>query len=172
MILGSVRDLKALISEFTRFARLPPLKLQPRDVNALVRELLAVYEHDEGSPVRVRAELGAGLPDVDADAEQLKRVLLNVLNNALEAMAGRTGEVVVRTMAAGSDVVISVQDSGVGIEEAERVFEPHYTTKPRGTGLGLAISNQIVEEHGGRIDIESALGVGTTVHVRLPARAP
>jgi two-component system sensor histidine kinase AtoS len=95
--------------------------------------------------VAFRLELSPSLPEVEADAEQLKRVLPNVVNNALEAMKGRAGEIVARTETRDSVVVITVRDEGPGIEDVERIFEPRYTTKVKGTGIGLAIAQQIVE---------------------------
>jgi signal transduction histidine kinase len=117
----------------------------------------------------VRLDLADPLPQVMADADELKRVLLNVVNNALEAMEGRAGELIVTTASEGSDVTIVVRDQGPGIDDVDRIFEPYYTTKPKGTGLGLAIARQIVDEHRGRISAESSVGQGTTVRIRLPA---
>jgi two-component system NtrC family sensor kinase len=116
----------------------------------------------------VRLELEEELPRVEADPAQLRRVLLNVLHNALEAMEGRSGELKVTTSRDGREVVITVADQGPGVEDVERIFEPYYTTKVKGTGLGLAIARQIVEEHHGRMAVESRLGEGTSVHIRLP----
>jgi two-component system nitrogen regulation sensor histidine kinase NtrY len=168
MILSSVRALKELIAEFARFSRLPPVRPARLDPNALVREALAPYERGGPTGIDFRMELAPSLPEVEADADQLKRVLLNVVNNALEAMEGRTGEIVARTEARDSTVVISVRDDGPGIEDVERIFEPHYTTKVKGTGLGLAIARQIVEEHGGRIAAESEVGRGSKVTIEIP----
>jgi len=141
MILGAVRDLKELISEFTLFSRLPKVQLRPQDLNELVRDALSLYEHrPEG--IEMRCVLADGLPAIDADPDQLKRVLLNVINNGIEAMEGRSGELMVTTR--GPDpsglVTVSVGDQGPGVEDADRIFEPHYTTKAKGTGLGLAIA--------------------------------
>jgi len=173
MILRSVRDLKTLITEFTRFSRLPEVHVSPQDLNALVAEVLEPYEHGVPEGVAVVRRLEADLPPVEADAVQLKRVLLNVINNGLEAMADEGGRLHVATLGldASGRVAVRVQDEGPGVEDVERIFEPHYTTKVKGTGLGLAIARQIVEEHGGHIHVESALEKGTTVEIRLPATA-
>ncbi len=169
MILSSVQTLKDLISEFARFSRLPPVRPVRFDPNALVREALAPYERGGLGGIVFRMELAPSLPEIEADADQLKRVLLNVVNNALEAMEGRSGEIVARTEARDSMVVISVRDEGPGIEDVERIFEPHYTTKVKGTGLGLAIARQIVEEHGGRIAATSEAGRGARVTIEMPS---
>jgi signal transduction histidine kinase len=96
-------------------------------------------------------------------------VLLNVINNALEAMGERGGTLRLSTRSEPDGVLIRVEDDGPGVEDVERIFEPHYTTKVKGTGLGLAIARQIVEEHGGTIRAESQSGRGTSVRILLPA---
>lgn len=169
MILGSVRDLKQLIEEFSRFSRLPAPRPTRLDLNALVREATAAYAEAPKAAVEVVLELAAELPRIEADADQLRRVLLNVVNNALEAMAGRPGRIVVRTERRATGVAIAVLDEGPGVEDGERVFEPHFSTKAKGTGLGLTIARQIVEEHGGAIQVRRRDPVGTAVVVELPA---
>ena len=169
MILQSVSDLKALIAEFTQFSRLPRAVVRRLDLNALVRETLALYESAPPEGLRLELRLDPALPAVDGDAEQLRRVLLNVAHNGFEAMAGRGGALTVASASAGAEVQLRISDQGQGVEDVERLFEPYYTTKAKGTGLGLLIARQIVEEHGGRIAIESRLGQGTEVLIALPA---
>jgi signal transduction histidine kinase len=169
MILGAVRDLKQLIGEFSRFSRLPVMQAARLDPNALVLDALSPYTQAPGERLRVKVELAPDVPEVEADADQVKRVLLNVINNALDAMAESGGELRLRTAREGGGVVIRVEDDGPGVEDVERIFEPHYTTKVKGTGLGLAIARQIVEEHGGRIRAESTPGAGMSVRIFLPA---
>ena len=169
MILKAVRDLKSLITDFTRFYRLPAAVMQRNDVNALVADALSLYQQSGLDGITIEQELGRGLPAVDVDSEQIRRVLLNVIGNGIDAMEGRRGRLTVHT-AAGPDgyVTISVSDEGAGIEDVERIFEPYFTTKAKGTGLGLIISRQIVEDHRGRIRVTSKAGVGTTVEIQLP----
>ena len=169
MILGAVRDLKELIGEFSRFSRLPVMRAERVDPNALVLDALSPYTQSPGDKLRVEVELAPEAPEVEADADQVKRVLLNVINNALEAMAESGGELRLRTASEAGGVVIRVEDDGPGVDDVERIFEPHYTTKVKGTGLGLAIARQIVEEHGGRIGAESRPGAGMSVRIFLPA---
>jgi two-component system nitrogen regulation sensor histidine kinase NtrY len=169
MIQGAVRDLKELIGEFSRFSRLPAMRAERLDPNALILEAMAPYTQAPGDKLKVKLELAPDVPEVDADADQLKRVLLNVTNNALEAMAETGGELRLRTSAEAGGVAIRVEDDGPGVEDVERIFEPHYTTKVKGTGLGLAIARQIVEEHGGRIGARSRPGAGMCVRIFLPA---
>ena len=172
MILKAVRDLKSLITDFTRFYRLPAAVMQRSDVNSLVADALSLYQQSGLDGITIEQELGRDLPAVDVDSEQIRRVLLNVIGNGIDAMEGRRGRLAVRT-AAGPDgyVSISVSDEGAGIEDVERIFEPYFTTKAKGTGLGLIISRQIVEDHRGRIRVTSKAGVGTTVEIHLPAAA-
>jgi two-component system nitrogen regulation sensor histidine kinase NtrY len=169
MILGSVRDLKDLIGEFSRFSRLPEMRTERVDPNALVLEALAPYRDAPPSGLAVHVALAPAVPEVEADPDQIKRVLLNVINNALEAMAGKGGELRLRTSPVDGGVEIRVEDDGPGVDDVDRIFEPHYTTKVKGTGLGLAIARQIVEEHGGTIMADSVPGRGTCVRVHLPA---
>jgi two-component system nitrogen regulation sensor histidine kinase NtrY len=174
MILRAVKDLKDLISEFSQFSRLPRVQLRRVDLNALVLEALSPYEQGTIEGVGVEQRLAASLPEIEADPDQLKRVLLNVINNGLEAMDGRGGRLLVATSGpdASGRLRLSVRDQGGGVEDAERIFEPYYTTKVKGTGLGLAIARQIIEEHGGEIQVESDLGTGTTVSILVPAAGP
>jgi PAS domain S-box-containing protein len=172
MIQGAVRDLKTLIGDFSRFSRLPEMKPERQDPNALVRAALAPYSQGPPNGVDVRVDLAPDVPEVEADADQIKRVLLNVINNALDAMGDKGGELHLSTALEEGGVVIRVDDDGPGLEDVDRIFEPHYTTKVKGTGLGLAIARQIVAEHGGRIHAESSPGRGTRVQIHLPAAPP
>jgi len=172
MIQSAVRDLKALIGEFSRFSRLPRMRPQRSDPNALVVDALSPYSQGAPKGVEVSVDLAPDAPEVEADEDQIKRVLLNVINNALDAMAETGGQLRLRTRAEDGGVVIVVEDDGPGLEDVERIFEPHYTTKVKGTGLGLAIARQIVAEHGGRIHARSTPGRGTSVRILLPAAAP
>jgi PAS domain S-box-containing protein len=172
MILGAVRDLKQLIGEFSRFSRLPPMRPERISPNALVLDALSPYRQAPLDWLKVQVDLAPDVPDVEVDPDQVKRVLLNVINNALEAMAEKGGELRLRTAPEDGGVAIHVDDAGPGVEDVERIFEPHYTTKVKGTGLGLAIARQIVEEHGGTIGAESTPGKGTSVRIHLPGAAP
>ncbi len=171
MILVAVRDLKELIGEFSRFSRLPPMRPERLDPNALVLDALSPYTQAPLGRLKVRLDLAPDVPEVEVDGDQVKRVLLNVINNALEAMASKGGELCLRTAREDRGVTIRVEDTGPGVEDVERIFEPHYTTKVKGTGLGLAIARQIVEEHGGTIRAESTPGRGTSVRIHLPGAA-
>jgi signal transduction histidine kinase len=121
-----------------------------------------------------RLELTEKLEPIVCDAQQLRQAMVAVLINACEAM-GNEGVLTVRTAPApGGGVEIAVNDTGVGIDEETRkhLFEPFYTTKEKGAGLGLAVVYGIVRSHGGRIEVESSPGRGTTMRIFLPAKPP
>jgi two-component system, NtrC family, sensor kinase len=172
-----VDRLTAITEEYLRFARLPRPKLLAAEVNEIVTDLVQFQKEELGlAGVQVTARLGAGLPLVSADEGQLRQALLNLVRNAADAMAAQGGGTLeVETRAARDGAVeVAVADSGPGIaaELLPRIFEPFFSTKEKGTGLGLALTQQIVVEHGGRLEVDSRPGHGTTFVVRLPpARA-
>ncbi|NWG30172.1 MAG: HAMP domain-containing protein [Rhodocyclaceae bacterium] len=174
-IVDQVEAMKAMVNDFRDYARLPPPKLQPLDLNRLVGEVLELYA---GGPVGIAAELDPLLPPVAADADQLRQVLHNLIKNASEAVqdkvgAGETARIAVKTHHAGRTVELIVTDDGPGFppEILQHAFEPYVTTKPKGTGLGLAIVHKIVTDHGGSItlaNLSAAEGGGARVCVQLP----
>jgi nitrogen fixation/metabolism regulation signal transduction histidine kinase len=169
-ILEALRSLRRIVDEFAEFARMPRPELRPTDVNAVVQKVLALHRARAGA-VRVEAALDPGLPEIAADPDLLGRALGNLVANALEAMPDGGG-LRVRTAAADGSISVEVQDDGPGItdEQRTRLFVPYFTTKKGGTGLGLAIVQGIVSDHGGRVEVKSAPGAGTTVTLILPAR--
>lgn len=173
LIVREVRTLESLVDEFSQFARFPSARLAPADLNAIVSGALELFQGRlEG--ITVRTELAASLPSVRADAELLRRVLVNLIDNAAEAMeASGIRQLTVATRAESEDdaVVIEICDSGYGIspEDKERLFLPHFSTKGRGTGLGLAIVSRIIAEHNGSIRVEDNLPTGTKFVIRFPA---
>jgi signal transduction histidine kinase len=142
------------------------------DVNdAIGRLLVLVQNNTRSAGVTLRQELSDGLPTVEANEQQLQQVLMHLLTNSLQAMP-EGGEITIRTGRTPDGVTISVADTGRGIapEHLDKVFDPFFTTKEvwQNTGLGLAVCYSIVESHGGRLEIESEVGRGTVVTVRLP----
>jgi signal transduction histidine kinase len=171
-----VDRLTAITEEYLRFARLPRPRLVEEQVNVIVSQLVDFQKEELAmAGVQVSARLADGLPPVAADEAQLRQALLNLVRNAAESMTGGGGTLVVETRRGdgGAAVEIVIADTGPGIpaEHLGRIFEPFFTTKERGTGLGLALTQQIVAEHGGRIDVESIVGRGTRFVVRLPSGA-
>jgi two-component system NtrC family sensor kinase len=147
-------------------------------LNALVDETLFLMKHHQRfKRLTVTRELDMALPAITGNAEQLTQVLMALMLNAVDAMDDR-GKLTVRTgksRARANELVLEIQDTGVGIPRADqsKIFEPFYTTKPpgRGTGLGLSICYGIVEDHRGRIEVDSQPGRGTTFRVFLPVHS-
>jgi nitrogen fixation/metabolism regulation signal transduction histidine kinase len=164
-IVDQVESMKRLVNEFRDYARLPAAELKPVDLNALVNDVLHLYarEGDQArgpSHVPVRVELDPACPYVLGDAQQLRQVIHNLLQNAQDATEGRAKpEVVLRTQwsETARRVRLVVQDNGSGFPEhiLKRAFEPYVTTKTKGTGLGLAVVKKIADEHGARIDLKN-----------------
>ncbi len=156
-IVDQVDAMKRLVNEFRDYARLPAAQLVPVDLNALVRDILGLYEHTE---IPVQVELAEACPKVMADPQQVRQMLHNLVQNAQDAMAGRSGaSVLVRTRpsSTGRWVHLAVIDQGTGFAEhiLKRAFEPYVTSKSKGTGLGLAVVKKMMDEHGGQVDISN-----------------
>ncbi len=170
-IVNQVSALKNMVDAFRQYARMPEPTRQEIDVNALLREVLTLYESLAGW---IRADLAPGLPQVYGDPAQLRQVIHNLLQNAQDALADSTNPgIVVRSERGAGGVRVTITDNGGGFPEAlmQRAFEPYVTTKPKGTGLGLVIVKKIVEEHGGTVEIENIAPHGARVEFALPAAA-
>jgi signal transduction histidine kinase len=168
-LLAELANLKQIIGRFSDFAKMPAPEMQPVNLNELVRETMRLFEAQLAKAgIRVLAQLDPAVRAVQADGEQMTRVLRNLILNAVDAMP-EGGTLTVRTMAAGPGVRLEVSDTGQGLtpEECERLFTPYYTTKTHGTGLGLAIVQSVVSDHKGRIAVESEKGKGTTFRIDL-----
>jgi len=169
-IVGEVESLKGLVDEFSQFARMPAPRAVPTDLAALINETLALYD-GLFTAVRFERRMDPTVVDVSADPEQLKRVLINLIDNAIEAM-NRMGTIAIETARDHPNgfVRIVVADDGPGIPEGERekLFLPYYSTKGRGSGLGLAIVRRIVAEHGGSVDVADNVPRGTRFTIELP----
>ncbi|MCM2359878.1 MAG: cache domain-containing protein [Geobacteraceae bacterium] len=162
---------KKIVQDLLSYARTPRPTLEETDINALLEQIVDfAANHTDMHHVAVVKELAPGLPRIMADGDQLRQVAINLILNAGAAM-GEGGRLVVATSLDGEEhLSLTFRDDGAGItpENLERIFEPFFTTRAKGTGLGLAITRQIVEQHQGRIAIESEMGKGTTVTIRLP----
>ena len=160
-----------IITDLLDFSRTKPPTLQHTYLNYLIEEALSRIEVP--STVTVKLELREGLPALKADTFQLEQVLGNLLTNAIQAMP-EGGTLTVGTDRLDGRLIATVRDTGAGIrpENLEQVFEPLFTTKARGIGLGLAICKTLIENHGGTISVESAVGEGTTFTLSLPLTAP
>jgi nitrogen fixation/metabolism regulation signal transduction histidine kinase len=171
-IVNQVAALKAMVDDFRDYARLPRPNPGPLDLNALVTDVLSLYENSR-APVAKR--LAPHLPPVWADGAQIRQVIHNLVQNAQDALESprapkASPAIEVRTELAGDRVKLAVSDNGAGFPEElmARIFEPYVTTKPRGTGLGLAIVKKIIDEHHGSVAIENHPSEGASVSVLLP----
>ena len=152
---------------------MPKAHRLPVTLNDLVnRELSFMSPLFKTSQVQIRTEFESSLPPVNADADQLWQAILNLIRNALEAMPDG-GTLTLRTMSTTDEVVLHLTDTGKGISEEDRlqIFRPFFTTKLVWTGLGLTLTQQIISEHGGRIECASVAGEGTTFSLALPLHA-
>jgi nitrogen fixation/metabolism regulation signal transduction histidine kinase len=162
-IVDQVEAMKRLVNEFRDYARLPSAQPVQLALNALVADVLALYGQAQEQGM-LTGQMGENLPDILGDAAQLRQVVHNLVQNALESVAERPeGRVMLRTEAARDDagqttaVRLIVEDNGPGFDERvlQRAFEPYMTTKPRGTGLGLAMVKKIADEHRARVALRN-----------------
>jgi nitrogen fixation/metabolism regulation signal transduction histidine kinase len=160
-----IGSLRQLVTEFSEFGRLPELQLQIGNFNEILKEIATLYSQ------RVQLNLQENLPATDLDYDRIRRVLINLVENAIQADPDGH-PVMVESKGTNSQIILTVQDRGEGIspENLKRIFEPYYSTKKTGTGLGLAISRLIIEEHGGKISVQSAPGEGSTFILEFPVK--
>jgi two-component system nitrogen regulation sensor histidine kinase NtrY len=167
-----VESVKSLADEFSQFSRFPAAQPVPSDLNLVVKNALAVFL-GRLDGIDLRVELASGLPPVNVDPEQFKRVVVNLVDNAAEAMRDSlVKRLLIRTQLAAPDSIeLLVADSGCGIsaEDKEKLFLPYFSTKGRGTGLGLAIVSHILSEHGARVRVEDNQPNGARFYVDVPA---
>jgi signal transduction histidine kinase len=182
VVLDDVYRIERLIQEILDYARYMEPKLTEEDFNDIVASCLYfIAVKADSHEIKIKKELASDLPRVMLDRQQIKQVLLNLLLNAVDAMAGSGGHLRVQTrklVKPGGKVWahIEIEDTGEGIQDTnlEHIFDPFFTTKHasgehEGTGLGLTIVHQIIQEHHGEIRVKSSVGVGTTFFVSLPA---
>jgi two-component system, NtrC family, nitrogen regulation sensor histidine kinase NtrY len=170
VLLREVGAMQAMVDEFSRFARMPRPHPARMDLGRLVAETAPLYQELKPG-VGVATRVAPGVEELMADPEQLKRVLVNLIENALEATEA-PGTVTVSAAADDGHAELSVADTGRGIPDADKdkLFLPYFSTKGRGTGLGLAIVHRIVSDHRGTIRVEDNLPQGTVFTVELPLR--
>lgn len=170
-IAREAESVKNLADEFSQFSRFPAAQPVPSDLNEIVRNALKIFE-GRLENIDLRVELGEQLPPVNVDPEQFKRVIVNLVDNAAEAMReSPLKRLLVATHPNGGEFVeLLVADTGCGISagDKEKLFLPYFSTKGRGTGLGLAIVNHILSEHGARIRVEDNRPAGARFYVEVP----
>ncbi|MDZ7318423.1 MAG: ATP-binding protein [candidate division KSB1 bacterium] len=170
VIQDEVESLRRLAEEFTTFARLPQLQLQPADVNDIIRALVTLIDA-EPHGVKLKLNLADNLPLIPVDRDQFRRALHNIIKNGIEA-SDRGSTILITSERVEQNfrkIRIEIQDHGCGMdgELLSKIFEPYFTTKTRGMGLGLSIVKRIVEDHQGEIQIDSKPGQGTRVVIYL-----
>jgi two-component system, NtrC family, nitrogen regulation sensor histidine kinase NtrY len=172
-LLSEIANLKAIISRFSEFSKMPQPQLQSVDVNEIVQNVVRVFRaqlrSSDHAAVEPKLDLASGIEPIAADPELLHRALSNLVLNAMDAMPNG-GTLTLRTHQSGDRAFVEVSDTGSGLtaEECERLFTPYYTSKAHGTGLGLAIVQSIISDHGGRISVRSRPSEGATFVIELP----
>ena len=166
-----VASLKAMVDEFSRFARLPATRLEAASLNEVVNQAVGLYE-ERLDGARIDVQLDPDLPATMLDVEQIKRVFVNLIDNALDALVSVSDERVI-TITTNRDVGLvraEVADTGQGIAPGDfrRLFEPYFSRRDSGTGLGLAIVHRIIFEHGGTIRAEKNNPRGAKFVIELP----
>ena len=174
-IKGEIRRLKDLTENFLSYARPPQLNMDAKDLNRFLEEICVFVQPEaEARRIQLVRDLDPMLPSVDFDSAQLRQAVLNILSNAQQVVP-EGGTIRVRSrMEPKGEVRISIQDTGPGMsqEVRENIFQPFYSHREGGTGLGLPIARRAVEAHGGRIEVDSELGLGSTFHIILPRNPP
>ena len=169
---GEIDRLDYIVTQFLQAIRPSQPQMKQASLNEVVLETAELLRPEvENRGQTLELELDDRLPHAPIDPAQLKQVLVNLLKNAMQAMT-RGGALRVSTGASGQEIWVSIADRGGGIphEQLNRIFEPFYTTKKKGSGLGLMIVQRIVRAHGGRIELDSRVGQGTTFKIWLPLR--
>ena len=172
-ILVQVDVLRGLVNEFSKFSRMPTIQVRPACLNAIVASAIEVFR--QGYPsIEFDETYAQSLPEAMLDPEQFNRVVVNLLSNAVDAVAPSKRQGVIKIMtrydATIGAEILEISDNGPGIPDAirDRVFEPYFSTKEHGTGLGLAMVNQIVSDHGGYVRIARSDDAGTLFRIEIP----
>jgi signal transduction histidine kinase len=175
VISQEIRQIDTIVQNFLEFSRPPKLKMQPISPSTVVDAAIQLLEHRLKSyDVTIKVNRKYLLPKIQADSEQLKEVLVNLVVNACESMENGglivINEEITHTPSLNQTAVIRLNDNGPGIPESiqDKILQPFFTTKEEGTGLGLSIAARIVEQHGGWLDLNSKEGEGTTFILSFP----
>jgi len=167
---GEIHRLDYIVTQFLQAIRPTPLQIKATSLNTVVQQTIELLRPElDNRGIHVKTRLARSLPDSPIDATRLQQALVNLVKNAMQAMT-RGGTLTLQTGDSSEAVWVSVSDTGCGIpqEQINRIFEPFYTTKKTGTGLGLMIVQRIIRAHGGRLELESQVGHGTTFRIALP----
>ncbi len=168
---GEINRLDYIVTQFLQAIRPTPPQFKPASLNTVVLKTLELLEPElQNRELHVKTHLARQMTLIPIDANQVQQVLVNLIKNAMQSMT-RDGTLTLQTGENAEGAWVSVSDTGTGIpqDQVNRIFEPFYTTKKKGSGLGLMIVQRIVRAHGGRIELESQLGHGTTFRIWLPS---
>ncbi len=172
VIQKEVQRLENFLGDLRDFTRPVVPAKQPMDLNQVIHEVDVLMEGEASSRgITLEEHLDPNLPPLQADPNQMKQVLLNLVKNAMEALDDSGGRVIISSGAQDKQVWFAVRDSGGGMppEVLDKIFHPFFTTKKKGTGLGLAVIHKIVTDHHGAVTVQSSPDQGTTFKVELPA---
>ncbi|MBL7958645.1 HAMP domain-containing protein [bacterium] len=165
-----IQSLRNLTNEFSEFARMPSMSFKPAQLNHIIKDVVAFYAN-----VRFKLLLQDDLPTAELDAEAVKRIIINLVDNSLSATGGKPdSQITISTRSSETTIRLIISDNGHGIpkENLVRIFEPHFSTKTSSMGLGLAIVKSMIEEHKGQIEVDSIENLGTTFTIDFKIKAP
>ncbi|MDH4407191.1 MAG: ATP-binding protein [Candidatus Methylopumilus sp.] len=168
-IVNQVDAMKTMVNEFSEYARAPKLNLELTDINETIKEISHLFEN---SGIKITTTLLKGLPKIKVDINMMRQVLINLIQNAQDAMVNHTKKpsIKINTNKYKNYLILSIEDNGPGfsLDILKKAFEPYVTTKSHGTGLGLAIVKKIIEEHEGTIVVENIKNGGANINIQLP----
>ena len=168
-IVNQVDAMKTMVNEFSEYARAPKLNLELTDINETIKEISHLFEN---SGIKITTTLLKGLPKIKVDVNMMRQVLINLIQNAQDAMINNTKKpsIKINTNKYKNYLILSIEDNGPGFSAdiLKKAFEPYVTTKSHGTGLGLAIVKKIIEEHEGTIVVENIKNGGANINIQLP----
>ncbi len=168
-IVNQVDAMKTMVNEFSEYARAPKLNLELTDINETIKEISHLFEN---SGIKITTTLLKGLPKIKVDINMMRQVLINLIQNAQDAMVNNTKKpsIKINTNKYKNYLILSIEDNGPGfsLDILKKAFEPYVTTKSHGTGLGLAIVKKIIEEHEGTIVVENIKSGGANINIQLP----
>jgi len=168
-IVNQVDAMKTMVNEFSEYARAPKLNLELTDINETIKEISHLFEN---SGIKITTTLLKGLPKIKVDINMMRQVLINLIQNAQDAMINNTKKpsIKINTNKYKNYLILSIEDNGPGfsLDILKKAFEPYVTTKSHGTGLGLAIVKKIIEEHEGTIVVENIKNGGANINIQLP----
>ncbi|MBL7995547.1 HAMP domain-containing protein [bacterium] len=165
-----IQSLRNLTKEFSEFARMPSMSFKPTQLNQIIQDVVAFYAN-----VRFKLLLQQDLPTAELDAEAVKRIMINLVDNSLSATGGKAdSQITISTRSSETAIRLIISDNGHGIpkENLVKIFEPHFSTKTSSMGLGLAIVKSIIDEHKGQIEVDSIENLGTTFTIDFRIKAP